>query len=88
MEISGKRVDICWLGKVRGRLKKVEKKQQRIKQEKFLLFQVTLALKTTAFEWFSEHRSYFQFKADFLSYCSSQCPEFENIYTLTTLDKT
>ena len=26
--------------------------------------------------------------ADFLSYCSSQYPEFENIYTLTTLNKT
>ena len=24
----------------------------------------------------------------FLSYCSSQCPEFENIYTLTKLNKT
>ena len=26
--------------------------------------------------------------ADFLSYCSSQYPESENIYTLTTLNKT
>ena len=40
------------------------------------------------FERFNEHLPHFQFKADFLSYCSSQCPEFENIYTLTTLNKT
>ena len=41
-----------------------------------------------ALERFNEHLPYFQFKADFSSYCSSQCPEFENIYTLTTLNKT
>ena len=40
------------------------------------------------FEQFNEHLPHFQFKADFLLYCSSQCPEFENIYTLTTLNKT
>ena len=40
------------------------------------------------FERFNEHLPHFQFKTDFLSYCSSQCPEFENICTLTTLNKT
>ena len=40
------------------------------------------------FERFNEHLPHFQFKADFLSYCSSQCPELENICTLTTLNKT
>ena len=40
------------------------------------------------FEQFNEHLPHFQFKADFLSSCSSQCPEFENIYTLTALNKT
>ena len=39
------------------------------------------------FERFNEHLSHFQFKGDFLSSCSSRCPEFENIYTLTTLNK-
>ena len=34
VEISGKRVDICWLVRVRGHLDKVEKEQQRIKQKK------------------------------------------------------
>ena len=32
VEISGKRVDICWLVRVRGHIDKVEKEQQRIKQ--------------------------------------------------------
>ena len=102
MEISGKGVDICWLVKVRGHLDKVEKEQQRIKQKRlsnlsgnsslkktflarkgYLIFQVILALKK-----FNEHLPHFLFKVDFLSYCSSQCPEFEDIYTLTTLNKT
>ena len=39
------------------------------------------------FERFNEHVPHFQFKTDLLSYCSSQCPEFENIYTLPTLNK-
>ena len=34
VEISGKRVDICWLVKVRGHLDKVEKDQQKIMQRK------------------------------------------------------
>ena len=40
------------------------------------------------FERFNEHLPHFHFKADFLSYCSSQYPEFENIYIVTTLNKT
>ena len=40
------------------------------------------------FELFDEHLPHFQFKADFLSYCSSQCQELENIFALTRLNKT
>ena len=40
VEISGKRINICWFVKVRGYLEKVEKDQQRIKQEK--LFTVSV----------------------------------------------
>ena len=40
VEISGKRINICWLVKVRGYLEKVEKDQQRIKQKK--LFTVSV----------------------------------------------
>ena len=39
------------------------------------------------FERFNEHLPHFQFKADFLSYCSCQRAKFENIYTFTTLNK-
>ena len=76
VEISGKRVDICWLVRVRGHLDKVEKEQQRIKQKKLSTLSSNSSLKKMVFERFNEHLPHFQFKADFLSYCSSQCPEF------------
>ena len=81
VEISGKRVDICWLVRVGGHLDKVEKEQQRIKQKKLFTLSSNSSLKKMVFERFNEHLPHFQFKADFLSYCSSQCPEFENIYS-------
>ena len=40
LEISGKRVDICWLVRVRGHLDKVERKQQELSRKSLLLFQV------------------------------------------------
>ena len=88
VEIRGKSIDICWLVKVRGHLGKIEKEQQRIKQKKLSTLSGNSSLKKMVFERFNEHLPHFQFKADFLSYCSSQCPEFENIYTLITLNKT
>ena len=88
VEINAKRVDICWLVRVRGHLDKVEKEQQRIKQKKLSTLSSNSSLKKMVFERFNEHLPHFQFKADFLLYCSSQCPEFENIYTVTTLNKT
>ena len=88
METSGKHVDICWLVKVRGHHDKVEKKQHRIKQQKKLsTLSGNSSLNKLVFKQFHEHLPHFQFKTDFLSYCSSQCPEFENIYTITTLIK-
>ena len=46
------------------------------------------SVKKMVFERFYEHLLHFQFKVDFLSHCSSQCPDFENIYALSTLNKT
>ena len=40
------------------------------------------------FERCNEHVLQFQFETDFLWYCSSQCPEFENMYTFAILNKT
>ena len=77
VEINGKRVDICWLVRVRGHLDKVEKEQQRIKQKKLSTLSSNSSLKKMVFERFNEHLPHFQFKADFLLYCRSQCPEFE-----------
>ena len=87
LEISSKRVDICWSGRVRGHLDNVQKEQQRIKQKKSSTLSSNSSLKKMVFERFNEHLSHFQFKADFFSNCSPQCPEYENIYTLTTLNK-
>ena len=48
VEISGKRVDICWLVRVRGHLDKVKKEQQRIKQKKLF----TLSSNSSLKKWF------------------------------------
>ena len=74
--------------KVRGHIDKVEKEQQRIKQKRLSTLSGNSNVKKLVFERFYEHLPHFQFNVDFLSYCSSQCPDFENMYTLTTLNKT
>ena len=45
VQISGKRVSVCCLVKVRGHLDKGEKEQQRISRKSCLLLQVILILK-------------------------------------------
>ena len=40
------------------------------------------------FKPFAEHLPHFPFKLYFLSYYISLCPEFENLYTLVTINKT
>ena len=50
VQISGKRVDICWLVRVRGHLDKVEKEQQRIKQKKLSTLSSNSSLKKMVFE--------------------------------------
>ena len=70
MDISGKRVDICWLVKVSGHLGKIEKEQQRIKQKKLSAHSGNSSVKKMVFERFHEHLPHFQFKVDFLSYCA------------------
>ena len=42
VEISGKRVDMCWLMKVKDHSDKADKEQQRIKQKSCLDFQIIL----------------------------------------------
>ena len=52
MDISGKRVDICWLVKVSGHLGKIEKEQQRIKQKKLSAHSGNSSVKKVVFERF------------------------------------
>ena len=49
VEISGKRVDMCWLMKVKDNFDKADKEQQRIKQERCLDFPIILVLKNSLF---------------------------------------
>ena len=67
---------------------KLRRKQQGIKQEKLPTFSSNCSLKKVVFERFNEDLSHFQFKAEFSSHCSSHRLEFENSYTLATLNNT
>ena len=49
VEISGKRVDMCWLMKVKDHFDKADKEQQRIKQKRCPVFQIILVLKNGLF---------------------------------------
>ena len=66
----------------------LRRKQQGIKQEKLPTVSRNCSLKKVVFEPFNEDLPRFQFKAEFLSYCSSHGLEFENNCTLATLNKT
>ena len=71
VENSGKHIDVYWLLKVRGHLDKVEKEQRRIKQKKLSTVSGNPNLKKMCFGPFNKHLPQFQYKADFLSYCTS-----------------
>ena len=49
VKISGIRIDICCLVKVRGHLYEAEKEQQRISRKSCLFLQVILILKKNGF---------------------------------------
>ena len=50
VEVSGKRIDICWLLKVRVHLDKIETKQQRITREQLSTLSGNSGLKKMVFE--------------------------------------
>ena len=74
--------------KVEAVLIKLRRSNKELGGKKLCTLSGNSSLKKMVFERFNEHLPQFQFKADLSAYCSSQCPEFENIYTLTTLNKT
>ena len=49
LEISSKRVDMCWLMKVKDHFDKADKEQQGIRQKRCLVFQIILVLKNGLF---------------------------------------
>ena len=79
VEISGKPVDNCWLVRLEVILTNLIKSNKELSRKSCLLFQVFLAFKKMVFERFNEHLPHFQFKADFLSCCSCQCPEISTL---------
>ena len=87
-EIAGANVDLNWLVTVRSHLDKTEKEQKKVKQKKLSSLSRNSSLKKMVFERFNEHLPHFQFKSDYFLYCNSQCPDFENLYTLLTINKT
>ena len=87
-EIAGANVDLNWLVKVRSHLDKIEKEQEKVKRKKLSSLSRNSSLKKMVFERFNEHLPHFQFKSDYFLYCNSQCPDFENLYTLLTINKT
>ena len=81
-------VDISWLVKVRNHLDKIEKEHAKTKRKKLASLSRNSHLKRMVLEQLEEYYPHFQFKSDFFSYCNSLCPEFENLYTLVTINKT
>ena len=77
-------VDISWLVQVRNHLDKIEKEHAKIERKKLASLSRNSHLKRMVLQRFDEHLPHFQFKQDFLSYCSS----LRNSYTLVTIHKT
>ena len=81
-------VDISWLVKVRNHLDQIEKEQAKTKWIKLARLYRNSHLKRTVLQGIDEHLPHFQFKSEFLSYCNSLCPRFENLCTIVTINKT
>ena len=80
-------LDITWLLKVKTHLDKLEKIQSKIKRKKLRNMSTNSLLKKMVLERFDEHLPFFKFKYDFNAFCYSKFPDFENLYTLLTINK-
>ena len=80
-------LDITWLLKVKTHLDKLEKIQSKIKRKKLRNMSTNSLLKKMVLERFVEHLPFFKFKYDFNAFCYSKFPDFENLYTLLTINK-
>ena len=81
-------VDIGWLVNVRNNLNKIENEHGKTKRKKLASLSRNSHLKRMVLEQLEEYFPHFQFKSKFFSYCNSLCPEFENLYTLVTINRT
>ena len=73
--------------KVKTHLDKLEKIQSKIKRKKLRNMSTNSLLKKMVLERFDEHLPFFKFKYDFNAFCYSRFPDFENLYTLLTMNK-
>ena len=85
--IAGANLNLNRLIKIRSHFDKIEKEQENVKRKKLPSLSRNSSLKKMVFERFNEDLPHFQFKSDFILYCNSQCPDFENSYTLPTISK-
>ena len=80
-------LDVTWFFKVKTHLDKLEKIQSKIKRKKLRNMSTNSLLKKMVLERFDEHLPFFKFKYDFNAFCYSKFPDFENLYTLLTINK-
>ena len=73
--------------KVKTHLDKLEKIQSKIKRKKLRNMSTNSLLKKMVLERFDEHLPFFKFKYDFNAFCYSKFPDFENFYTILTMNK-
>ena len=80
-------LDVTWFFKVKTHLDKLEKIQSKIKRKKLRNMSKNSLLKKMVPERFVEHLPFFKFKYDFNAFCYSKFPDFNNLYTLLTINK-
>ena len=86
-DIKCAELDVTWFFKVKTHLDKLEKIQSKIKRKKLRNMSTNSLLKKMVLERFDEHLPFFKFKYDFNAFCYSKFPDFENLYTLLTINK-
>ena len=77
-----------WLLKVRNHLKRLEKKFHQKKLKKLRKFYKTNNFYFECLERLESHDEFFNFKHNFVSFCKSFVPDFENLRYLLTLNDT
>ena len=81
-------IDISWLVKVRKHFDKMEKEHTQTERKKLGSLSRNSHLKRMVLDRLHDHLTHFYLKSDFLSYWNSLSPEFENLYTLVTINVT